>query len=186
MTSPTPRWTRCTPWACVACDSTSYRRPAGERATPTQRFGALAPRLRRRGWHVQWYASAAELPSVAELHRQSGLTCVLDHLAGFGTGVAINDPAWQAAKTLAAQGAWLKLSGWYRLNAQPPYTEPVPQIHRLAGLFGARMVWGSDWPHTMFAPDAMPSYPSTWQPVVEAIGHEAAETLRRRQPEIYT
>lgn len=159
--------------------------PVGERATPARRFAALAPRLRRRGWHVQWYTSAAGLPSVAELHRDSGLTCVLDHLAGFGTRVAIDDPAWQAAEALAAQGAWLKLSGWYRLDAQAPYSVLVPQIRSLASLFGARMVWGSDWPHTMFAPDAMPAYDSTWRPVVEAIGRDAADVLRRREPAIY-
>ena len=90
-----------------------------------------------------------------------------------------------AEEALASRGAWLKLSGWYRLDAHPPYTELLPQIRRLAGLFGARMVWGSDWPHTAFATDAMPSYGSTWQPVVEAIGRDAAEALRRREPAIY-
>lgn len=159
--------------------------PVGESATRAGRFAALAPRLRQRGWHVQWYASAAELPSVAELHRDSGLTCVLDHLAGFGTRVDLDNPAWQAVEVLALRGAWLKLSGWYRLDAQTPYTALLPQIRRLAGPFGERMVWGSDWPHTMFAADAMPSYGSTWQLVVDAIGRDAAEALRRRVPQIY-
>jgi predicted TIM-barrel fold metal-dependent hydrolase len=159
--------------------------PVGSSTTAARRFAALAPRLLTRGWHVQWYARAAELPSVAELHRGSGLTCVLDHLAGFGTSVAIDDPVWRAAEALAAQGAWLKLSGWYRLDAQAPYADLLPRIRRLAAVFGARMVWGSDWPHTMFAPDAMPSYDSTWTPVVEAIGRDAAEALRRREPAIY-
>jgi predicted TIM-barrel fold metal-dependent hydrolase len=159
--------------------------PVGESVPPARRLAALAPRLRQRGWHVQWYARAAELPSIAELHRDSGLTCVLDHLAGFGAQVAIDDPAWQAAEALAAQGAWLKLSGWYRLDAQAPYADLVHRIRRLATVFGARMVWGSDWPHTMFAPDDMPSYHSTWLPVVESIGHDAAEALRRREPAIY-
>lgn len=159
--------------------------PVGESAEPGQRFAALAPRLRRRGWHVQWYAHAEQLTRVAQLHAHSGLTCVLDHLAGFGSPVAADHPAWQAAEALAAQGAWLKLSGWYRLDAQAPYTSLVPQIRRLAGLFGERMVWGSDWPHTMFPSDAMPAYASTWQPVVDALGREAAEALRRRRPAIY-
>ena len=75
-----------------------------------------------------------------------------------------------AAETLAAHGAWLKLSGWYRLDAQAPYTSLVPRIRRLAELFADRMVWGSDWPHTMFAPDAMPPYAETWEPVVDALG----------------
>jgi predicted TIM-barrel fold metal-dependent hydrolase len=159
--------------------------PAGESTAPARRFAELAPRLRQRDWHVQWYASAAELPRVVELHRGSGLVCVLDHLGGLGADVAIDQPAWQAAETLAAMGAWLKLSGWYRLDAQAPYTDLVPRIRQLAALFGARMVWGSDWPHTMFAPDAMPSYTSTWTPVVEAIGRDSAEALRRREPAIY-
>ena len=159
--------------------------PVGESAPPARRFAALAPRLRQRGWHVQWYASVAELPIVAELQRGSGLTCVLDHLAGFGAHVPTDDPTWHAAEALAAQGAWLKLSGWYRLGARAPYTELLPRIRRLADLFGTRMVWGSDWPHTMFAPDEMPSYDSTWGPVVEAIGSDAAWAVRRREPAIY-
>lgn len=159
--------------------------PVGEAREPTQRFAELAPRLRRLGWHLQWYVGAAQLPTVAELHRHSGLTCVLDHLAGFGTRVADDHPAWQAVEALAAHGAWLKLSGWYRLDAREPYAVLVPQIRRLAGMFGEHMVWGSDWPHTMFAPDAPPAYASTWQPVVDALGREAAEALRRRVPAIY-
>ena len=159
--------------------------PAGEVTPPEQRFAALAPRLRQREWHVQWYVGVDHLATVAALHRGSGLTCVLDHLAGFGAGVKRDAPAWQAIEDLAAQGAWLKLSGWYRLQARAPYTELAPQIRRLAGLFGERMVWGSDWPHTMFAANEMPSYGSTWQPVEEALGREAAGALRQRHPALY-
>lgn len=159
--------------------------PVGEDIDPAQRFAALAPRLHQLGWHLQWYTNAARLPGIAELHRAGGVTCVLDHLAGFGALVADDHPAWRAAEQLAAGGAWLKLSGWYRLDATAPYTSLVPRIRRLAGLFGDRMVWGSDWPHTTFAPDTMPPYAQTWQPVVDALGREAAEALRARHPPLY-
>jgi predicted TIM-barrel fold metal-dependent hydrolase len=159
--------------------------PVGEGADPARRFHALEPRLRRLGWHLQWYASPEQLPLIAELHRTSDVTCVLDHLAGFGTRLTDEHPAWRAAETLASCGAWLKLSGWYRLDAKAPYTSLVPRIRRLADLFGPRMVWGSDWPHTIFAPDAMPHYAETWRPVVDALGHDAAQRLRRRPPPIY-
>jgi predicted TIM-barrel fold metal-dependent hydrolase len=159
--------------------------PVGEKAGPGPRFTALAPRLRSRGWHLQWYAGPGHLARIAELHHGSGVTCVLDHLAGFGTTVADDHFAWQALEALAAQGAWLKLSGWYRLDAAEPYTALVPRIRRLAALFAERLVWGSDWPHTAFAPEAMPAYGSTWRPVVEALGAQAAEALRRRRPAIY-
>jgi predicted TIM-barrel fold metal-dependent hydrolase len=159
--------------------------PVGEGGDLHQRFTALAPRLRELGWHVQWYTSADQLPAVAELHATSGLSCVLDHLGGFGAGIAADHAGWQAAEALADQGAWLKLSGWYRLNAQAPYHGLRPQIQRLARLFGERLVWGSDWPHTAFKPDALPSYASTWQPVVDALGIKRAQALRQRRPAIY-
>ncbi|MBK1615920.1 amidohydrolase [Rubrivivax gelatinosus] len=159
--------------------------PVGERRAPAARLAALAPRLHRRGWHVQWYAGAADLPELAALHRGPGPACVLDHLAGLGTRVGDEGPAWRAVEELAAQGAWIKLSGWYRLDAEPPYAALVPRIRRLARLFGERMVWASDWPHTSFEPGALPTYESTWWPVVEALGADAAEALRRRRPAIY-
>lgn len=159
--------------------------PVGEAVAPEQRFAVLGLRLQQRGWHLQWYTDAAQLPRIAALHRASDVTCVLDHLAGFGAQVPDDHPAWRAAELLAAGGAWIKLSGWYRLDAQAPYTQLVPHIRRLAGLFGDRMVWGSDWPHTKFAPDAMPPYAQTWQPVVDALGRQAAEALRGRHPPIY-
>ncbi len=159
--------------------------PVGERLDPAPRFTALAPRLARLGWHLQWYTNAEMLPRIAELHLASDVTCVLDHLGGFGADVADAHPAWRAAEFLAARGAWLKLSGWYRLGAQAPYASLVPRIRRLAGLFGDHLVWGSDWPHTSFAPDAMPAYADTWHPVVEALGSEAADALRHRHPAIY-
>ena len=159
--------------------------PVGERADVAARFAAIAPRLRRHGWHLQWYVRPEQLSQVARLHRDSGVTCVLDHLAGFGAGVAAGDPAWASLGTLARQGAWIKLSGWYRLGASEPYAQLLPQARRLSDLFGERIVWGSDWPHTLFPADSMPSYGSTWRPVVEALGQDAAEAVRRRLPSIY-
>lgn len=159
--------------------------PVGESRVPARQFGGLAPRLLERGWHVQWYARHTDLKAIAALHRDSGLACVLDHLAGFDAHLAADGPSWRAIEDLAAQGAWIKVSGLYRLNAQPPYAELVPRIRRLAGLFGERIVWGSDWPHTLFPPDALPSYDSTWQPLVEAIGLDAADAIRRTQPAPY-
>ncbi len=159
--------------------------PVGEGGDPSHRLAALAPQLRRLGWHVQWYTRVEQLPQVAAWHLGSGLTCVLDHLAGFTPGVLPEHPAWQAAESLARQGAWLKLSGWYRLDAVEPYTALVPHIQRLAALFGQRLVWGSDWPHTSFAASAMPPYASTWAPVVDALGLPAAQAIRSNQPSIY-
>ncbi|WP_127803810.1 amidohydrolase family protein [Hydrogenophaga sp. NH-16] len=141
-------------------------------------FRALAPRLRARGWHVQWYARHDQLDTIAELHAGSGLTAVLDHLAGLHAGVAEDDPAWMALQQLADQGAWVKLSGWYRLQASAPYDALHDHIRRVAQTLGERLVWGSDWPHTAFAPDALPPYDSVWHPVVQALGEARAASVR--------
>jgi predicted TIM-barrel fold metal-dependent hydrolase len=144
--------------------------PAGHAGDPATALRALAPRLAERGWHVQWYAQAAQLPRLAEWQQASGVPFVLDHLGGLTAAVPDDAPAWDAAATMAARGAWLKLSGWYRLGADAPYGRLQPIIRRAAALFGPRCVWGSDWPHTSFAPDRLPPYESTLHPVHAALG----------------
>lgn len=142
---------------------------AGEGQSVQDSFQALAPQLRALGWHVQWYASPDDLPTIAALHAASPVPAVLDHLAGMHAGVAPDHTAWLALKQLAARGAWVKLSGWYRLGAAAPYEALDDSIRKVARLFDQRMVWGSDWPHTAFAPDALPAYASTWEPVARAL-----------------
>jgi predicted TIM-barrel fold metal-dependent hydrolase len=148
-------------------------------------FAALAPRLRARGWHVQWYAHAAQLAEVAALHQGSGLVAVLDHLAGLGAHTAPGDPAWQALGQLADQGAWVKLSGWYRLQATAPYEALLDTVRRVAEAVPQRLVWGSDWPHTAFSPEALPAYASVWQPVVRALGEAEAARVRCAGARLY-
>jgi predicted TIM-barrel fold metal-dependent hydrolase len=145
-------------------------------------FQALAPRLQALGWHVQWYASPGDLPTIAALHAASPVPAVLDHLAGMRADVPATHPAWQALEQLAAQGAWVKLSGWYRLGAATPYESLDDAIRKVAGLFGRRLVWGSDWPHTAFAPDALPAYASTWEPVARALTAEQQNLAREQAP----
>lgn len=159
--------------------------PAGQ-GTDAERVQAallaLAPRLRARGWHCQWYVAAAWLPQLVHWQARSGLVFVLDHLAGLGTQVAQNDPAWTAAAALANEGAWLKLSGWYRLQAAPPYTALHAAIGRAAALFGPRLLWGSDWPHTSFAPDALPPYASLLAPARAVLGDPALARVLAEHP----
>lgn len=160
--------------------------PVGEGTNDIEaRFLALAPRLRRHGWHLQWYAAPGQLALIARLHDGSGLTAVLDHLAGLHAELPAGDPAWAAVQALADAGAWIKLSGWYRLREGEPYGRLTPSIVRAARLFGPRAVWGSDWPHTSFAPEAAPSYASTWAPVPAALGAAAALRIQEQAGSLY-
>ena len=159
--------------------------PVGESRPVAERFEQLAPRLIARAWHLQWYAGPAHLQTLASLHAGSGLVCVLDHMGGMHAGLSDDHAAWAALSTLAAQGAWIKLSGWYRLGAVEPYSVLLPVIHKMLALFGPHTVWGSDWPHTSFANDQMPAYASMWWPVVAGVGEHEAKHLLGRRPTIY-
>jgi len=155
-------------------------------------LGLLAPRLRARGWFVQWYVPSVQLARVAALSAQLGLVAVLDHLAGL-TAAAWADASGRdtagigaALSQLADQGAWLKLSGWYRLSAAPPYDSLLPMIAALHRRFDGRCVWGSDWPHTRFmepgAAGAVPTYSSLLSPLHAALGGDAAAAVLHTSP----
>lgn len=148
-------------------------------------FRNLAPRLRALGWHVQWYANADQLAAIADLHEASGLIPVLDHLAGLHSGIGAANPAWFALQRLAHQGAWVKLSGWYRLQAVAPYEALHENIQRVAMLMRGHLVWGSDWPHTAFRHETLPPYESLWNPVTQALGESCAATVRTAGASLY-
>jgi predicted TIM-barrel fold metal-dependent hydrolase len=156
--------------------------PVGAPASPADLLARCTPQLRAWDWHVQCYVKPGQLPSLVPMQAHSGLRFVLDHLAGLHAELPHNDPAWHALATLAAHGAWVKLSGWYRLNDTRPYARLHHHIDRVAALFGDRMVWGSDWPHTGFAPAAALDHASLWQPVVDVLGAARAQALRVSAP----
>ncbi len=155
--------------------------PAGHAGDVARDLLKLEPRLRERGWHVQWYVQAGDLPRVVAWQAATGLCFVLDHLAGLSAGLDDAHPAWAAAQALADGGAWIKLSGWYRLGASAPYAALHSNIQRAAALFGPRMVWGSDWPHTSFAADRLPPYDATLEPVRASLPEQRFSALLREQ-----
>jgi predicted TIM-barrel fold metal-dependent hydrolase len=166
----------------VRCNLVS---PAGNDRHALER---LAPRLREHSWHVQWYATPRSLAMIAGLHRRIGLRCVLDHVGGFTRSLADDAELWSRLQHLAELGAWIKLSGWYRLGASAPYASLDPVIVRVAALFGTHCVWGSDWPHTRFLEpgfrEPAPSYADTWRPVVSALGNEHAQRILCEHPRV--
>ncbi len=138
---------------------------------------ALAPLLSSLGWHVQWYAQAGDLARIAALQERHGLRFVLDHYAGIPPGLPDADPAWDALEKLANQGAWVKLSAPYRLPGRPSAAALQAHGEHLAGLFSRRVVWGSDWPHTSFAPGTQPDYAGLAVPVLATSLHAQAAQL---------
>ena len=107
---------------------------------------------------VMRYQPPADLPRIASLQRRHGLRFVLDHYASMPADGSAPAAAWDALQALAEGGAWVKLSAPYRLPGHGASDQPPPHGDRVAGLFGPRVVWGSDWPHTSFAAGLQPGY----------------------------
>jgi predicted TIM-barrel fold metal-dependent hydrolase len=155
--------------------------PAGHPGDVRSDLLRLAPRLRDRDWHVQWYVPASDLCRLVTWQAETRLCFVIDHLAGLDATLPDAHPAWSDAQALADAGSWIKLSGWYRLAAAEPYAALLPSIRRAAALFGPRLVWGSDWPHTSYATGCTPTYESTLAPVVATLDDERLDALLHAQ-----
>ncbi len=106
------------------------------------------------GWHLQLLIDARELPALAPRLAQLPVPVVVDHMGHFPAAAGVAEPGFQALLSLVRDGAWVKLSGAYRLTAAP-YAAAAPLARALLAAGRDRCVWGSDWPHVSTW-DAMP------------------------------
>ena len=119
---------------------------------------ALAPRLRKLGWHAQLWAGAADhaalLPDLLAL----GLPVVLDHMGSPDTGRGVADPAFQALLGHLRDGQiWVELTLCRVSRARPGCADARPLHDALVAANPGRLVWGSDWPYVRMGdptPDA--------------------------------
>jgi 2-pyrone-4,6-dicarboxylate lactonase len=101
------------------------------------------------GWHLQLLANAGSLrPAAARLARLR-VPYVFDHMGDFDASAGTGSPDWQLILGLVRDGAWVKLSGAYRL-ADPPYAATIPFARQLAEAAPDRCLYASDWPHPGF------------------------------------
>lgn len=128
----------------------------GHRGTvPLEDLRVLAPRLARRGWHVQLHVfdgAHEQLAAVESLLRELPVDVVIDHMGSLVPSLGVGQPGFQALLRLLRGGrAWTKLSCGYRMSAlPPPYTDMVPFVQALVAERPDRLVWASDWPHVFF------------------------------------
>jgi predicted TIM-barrel fold metal-dependent hydrolase len=156
--------------------------PVGNQRTD---WDAWAPRLRALGWHVQWYAHGDQLAEIVNWQKEHELPCVLDHVGGMHTRFAQDANAWKSLRDLADAGAWIKLSGWYRLGLASPYGLERLRLAEIVAMFESRCVWGSDWPHTSFVNTVAPSYAQVWQPLEGLLGPDSFSRLSQQAMQLY-
>jgi len=103
---------------------------------------------REQGWHLQLLLDARQLPDLAPSLAKLPVPLVLDHMANFPAAEGPQHPGFQALVGLVGEGAWVKLSGAFRLSQlAPDFADVVPLAQALLKAAPDRCLWGSDWPH---------------------------------------
>jgi 2-pyrone-4,6-dicarboxylate lactonase len=114
-------------------------------------LAALAKRIKRYGWHVEFLMHADEFPKLDTMFADFPVDIVLGHLGYMKTAKGLQDPGFQALlRQLKAGKAWVKLTGPYRIStAAQPHADTIPFAHALLEAAPDRVIWGTDWPHVM-------------------------------------
>jgi predicted TIM-barrel fold metal-dependent hydrolase len=112
----------------------------------------VAARLRRLGWCLELLVDVSQLGGQLLAFDKLGVPLVIDHLGHMPAHNGPDDPGFRALLELVMRGnTFVKLSGAYRLADGPPF--PASEIAALArALIDAapqRMLFGTDWPHTL-------------------------------------
>jgi predicted TIM-barrel fold metal-dependent hydrolase len=99
-------------------------------------------------WHLQILVQAEELPALAPRLAKLPIPVVIDHMGLVPGSEGVKHPGFQALLGLVEDGAWVKLSGAFRLAGPAArYEETAPLARALLEAAPERCVWGSDWPH---------------------------------------
>jgi len=105
---------------------------------------------RELGWHLQFVTTAAQLSELAPLVGKLQVPSVIDHMGHFSISDGANIESRKLMVNLVRDGAWVKLSGAFRISTHPPYADTASYARELIEAGPDRCVWGSDWPHIAF------------------------------------
>lgn len=113
----------------------------------------LLAELAARQWQVEVHREALDLASVIDPLIERGVNVVVDHFGRPDAELGVADPGFRYLLGLGAtQRVWVKLSGAYRNGSkgqgEATAMAAIPLLRSAFGL--GRLVWGSDWPHTLF------------------------------------
>jgi len=119
-------------------------------STPWQ---ALLSEVRRRDWQIEVHRAAGELQPVLEPLLAARVKVVVDHFGRPDERLSVDDPGFRYLLSLGdTRQVWVKLSASYRNGSGGcGETTAIAAVPLLRTSFGLdRLVWGSDWPHTLF------------------------------------
>ncbi len=100
------------------------------------------------GWHIQIFTRLPVLVSLVNFIKKMTVPLVIDHFCLINPELGLNQMGLDVLLDLLATGrVWLKLSAPYRITSNPDSEEVKTLAKALINANGARVVWGTDWPH---------------------------------------
>lgn len=117
----------------------------------TPAWQSLLARVNALGWHVEIHVQAARLADIMPALLQAGCRVVVDHFGRPDPALGVADPGFGYLLRQAASGqVWVKLSAPYRNWTGAACASAGREAARqlLDAYTPARLMWGSDWPHT--------------------------------------
>ncbi len=130
----------------------------------TPAWQSLLARVNALGWHVEVHVQAARLADIMPALLQAGCRVVVDHFGRPDPALGVADPGFGYLLRQAASGqVWVKLSAPYRNWTGAACASAGREAARqlLDAYTPARLMWGSDWPHTEHR--HLASYPAATQ-----------------------
>jgi D-galactarolactone isomerase len=117
--------------------------------TEESMVSAVAAKILRLGWHLQFHLLPADLLRLADELIALPVPVVLDHF-----GRAMTDPELATAmqsrleQMLASGKVWLKMSAPYLASVGAEGFDGLREfVQHLTRRHADRLVWGTDWPH---------------------------------------
>lgn len=130
---------------------------------PTPQWSAYREMLAealKRDWPIHLYAESRRLPEILPVLLDGGHKVVIPHYGMFDRTLGpLRDPGFKALLDSArTERVWVVMCGAYRVG--PERARAATPM--LLDAFGpARLMWGSDWPHTDTGLDRTKTYPLT-------------------------
>ena len=145
---------------------------------PTPQWSAYREMLAealKRDWPIHLYVESRRLPEILPVLLDGGHKVVIPHYGMFDRTLGpMRDPGFRTLLDSAKSGrVWVVMCGAYRVG--PERAQAATPM--LLDAFGpARLMWGSDWPHTDTTLDRTKTYPLTLKWFEEWVPDEAVRT----------
>lgn len=118
-------------------------------AVAAARLQNAAKQAAAMGWHVQTYTTLPVIQALRETIRQLPVPLVVDHFGLADPALGLSQAGLPELLDLIAAGkVYVKLSAPYRILSNPDGSDGRALARAFIEANPARMLWGTDWPHT--------------------------------------